>query len=199
MKNLFIKSGIGVLSVGALAFAATVPASAQTVIPDGHVDIVEVTGQNGGYEVETHIESSAGHFHVDPANIGNYEFVIDLGNANATWDGDVVTIPSGVNDAVVTDFGFNYHGSGDDAVIQWFEADDAAVTFEGDDAGYVADGTAVPYVLEAGEHEHGAWTYEVDDASDAEHEFELSFVVTVDDNLIDVVTPVSVTLVGSGE
>jgi hypothetical protein len=195
---------LGLASAGAgtllLTLGAALPASAVTTgIDEGHVDIVSVECSAPDFEVEysvtAYLEDGDQHLTsgTGAGQIGSVSF--DYGE---TADSPYVNYASGewtvgsdpLAEDVIPHLGFAYHWDIEDdpfercpeyVDITWSDADNRVVEFEGDTS----------FRVYRGDHEHGQWTYEADEAG-AYEEYALTFNTTSSEGN-DQITPVNVT------
>lgn len=170
MKQVASTLSIGAATALLLGITAT-PAIAADVTT-GHVDIVEIECIDGVYDVGSHV----GDTHVDPADIGGYDFVLDRsasgGNVvyNATSASHTVT-GGGTADDFIPDLGFAYEASGAGCaptlVVSWSASGAGAVRFNGN--------TSV--TLSQNQHAHGTWTYTGATSSTATYAYAIAFDV----------------------
>lgn len=117
------KAGAAVTAFGSLVLVGATGANADeppTPVTSGHVDIVEVECEEGVYEVVSHIGTS----HVEPEDIGSYQFILDESASNGYVEWQPITLGYGYykastgNDGDLPDIGFVYEAEGEGCAAQ---------------------------------------------------------------------------------
>lgn len=184
MKNRITQLTLGTASAALLTVGAAAPASAAvTDVTDGHVDVVEISCLDGVYEVATHIE---GVGEVDPADIGDYEFLIDAQSSFVDYAGGTYTVDHD-SASEIPDLGFEYDWKGGACAnsldVAWsVTSGPGNVQFDG----------ANSVTLTKNAHTHAEWTY-AGATPGVDNDYTLGFVVITPDGNV-AVSPVNVTI-----
>lgn len=175
-----LRHALPLIAAPALLGLAAVPAGAVPA-PAGHTDIVELECSSVGGQASYELGSHLGTTHVEPADIGGFEFVFPAASASTTFDGSGWVIDAEA-DAGVPDIGLTYEvAPGAESVCA--DGVDIAIS------GATFNGATSVALSQANDHVHGTWRLAAPSATAINRS--LSFTVSTDDSAFSgVISPV---------
>ena len=166
-----------VLAGGAASVAFSLPAHAETAIPAGHNDVVELEC--------TELGSHLGGQHVAPADIGDHRATFPASSAGVSHTGGAWVVDADL-DSSLPDLGFSYEvAAGAESVC----ADSVTITL---DSGVTFGGSSTVTLTQAADHVHGAWRLPAASATATSYAVSLD-VETGDGAFAETLSPLNIT------
>lgn len=174
-----------VLAGGAASVAFSLPAHAETAIPAGHNDVVELECTDAGGAASYELGSHLGGQHVSPADIGNHRATFPASSVGVSHTGGAWVVDADL-DSSLPDLGFSYEvAAGAESVC----ADSVTITL---DSGVTFGGSSTVTLTQAADHVHGEWRLPAASATATSYAVSLD-VETGDGAFAETLSPLNIT------